>query len=149
MLVLFFFFFNYRIYENFTASGVITSSAFISNNLCLHHDLLNVIMCNCLTANISHWFLLKRTQQLQSNRGLCLNVVLFDEINASKIKFKVILESCFSSIKQSWQRFGLQLQHKISGLCLELTVEYNLTVNTCRREAPMQYFIFEKEFEHL
>ncbi|KAM7359493.1 putative polypeptide N-acetylgalactosaminyltransferase 13 [Cochliomyia hominivorax] len=138
-----------RPFENYTASGLITSSSYVSDNHCLHHDLFqednpNLIMTNCLTPNISHWFLLRKTEQLQTNRGYCLNVV-----NSENLKYKVILESCWQPSKQSWQRFGLQLKHSLTGLCLEITVDYNITVNPCRREAPMQYFIFERELERI
>ncbi|XP_065359793.1 putative polypeptide N-acetylgalactosaminyltransferase 13 [Calliphora vicina] len=141
-----------RPFENYTASGIITSSAFVSDNLCLHHDLFDdynstPLMCNCLTANITHWFLLRITQQLQSQRGFCLNVIQPEDRAEKASQLKVVMEPCWWPAKQSWHRFGQQLRHSITGLCLEITVDYNITVNPCRREAAMQYFIFEKELE--
>lgn len=103
-------------------------------------------MCNCLTPNITHWFLLKSTQQLQSNTGLCLSLMPFSDI-VRVSKFTVTMASCFLPVKQSWQRYGLQLRHSRTGLCLEITLEFNVTVSPCRREAAMQYFKFNRELE--
>lgn len=106
-------------------------------------------MINCLTPDITHWFLLRNTQQLQTHKGYCLNVIADESQFKGSSKFKIILESCWRPSKQTWQRFGLQLKHSLTGLCLEITVDFNVTVNPCRREAPMQYFIFEKELERI
>ncbi|TMW51373.1 hypothetical protein DOY81_003556, partial [Sarcophaga bullata] len=140
-----------RPFDNYTANGVLSSSAFVSENLCLHYNtafLSSLQMCNCLTANITHWFLLKSTQQLQSNTGLCLSLLPSAE-TARVPKFIVTMASCFLPAKHSWQRYGLQLRHSQTGLCLEITVEFNVSVSPCRREAAMQYFKFDRELERL
>ncbi|KAI8130591.1 putative polypeptide N-acetylgalactosaminyltransferase 13 [Lucilia cuprina] len=140
--------------ENYSANGIIESSAFVSENLCLHHDLLDPyssapIMCNCLTPNITHWFLLRNTQQLQTQKGFCLNVVPTEGRSIERPEFKVVMETCWRPSRQAWLRYGLQLRHSETGLCLELTVELNVIVNPCRKESAIQYFIFERELERI
>lgn len=99
-------------------------------------------MVPCFIADISKWFLMKSSAQLQSDKGLCLTLTAGQVVGA-----RIFLTQCLGQMQQKWLRFGLQLKHLLTGLCLEVTVELQLTANPCRREAPTQNFKFFRELE--
>ncbi|XP_061397580.1 putative polypeptide N-acetylgalactosaminyltransferase 13 [Musca vetustissima] len=134
-----------RIGNNFTAYGTISTSS----DYCLHQDLNEtgdaiVMMSPCSMVNITKWFLVKSSHQLQSDKGHCLSLKRLE-----KVKLILVVAECSDLRQQKWLRSGLQLRNLLTRLCVEITVDLQLTMNPCRREAPTQHFRFYREIEFL
>ncbi|XP_073818867.1 putative polypeptide N-acetylgalactosaminyltransferase 13 isoform X2 [Musca autumnalis] len=134
-----------RIGNNLTAYGTIAASS----DYCLHQaqnvtgDPL-VVMSPCSMVNITTWFLIKSSRQLQSDKGLCLSLR-----RSNSDKLTLVLVECSGLRQQKWLRSGLQLRNLLTHLCVETTVEMQLAMNPCRHEAPTQNFRFYREIERL
>ncbi|XP_075144717.1 putative polypeptide N-acetylgalactosaminyltransferase 13 [Haematobia irritans] len=133
-----------RLANNFTAYGLLSSTSTIPEQ-CLHHDLIEekdstLSMVSCFIGDITQWYLLKSSLLLKSDKGFCLTLPRNGRLSLMK---------CNGKYQQKWIRYGLQLKHMMSGLCLEITVDFHLVMNRCRMEAPTQHFRFFRELEKL
>uniref|UniRef100_A0A1I8PZF1 Polypeptide N-acetylgalactosaminyltransferase n=1 Tax=Stomoxys calcitrans TaxID=35570 RepID=A0A1I8PZF1_STOCA len=110
-----------RLSNNISAYGTLSSTS-TSPELCLHHDLNELydddtplVAVSCFVTNVTKWFLLKSSLQLKSDKGLCLTFKGDQSLTMAK---------CLGRYKQKWLRFGLQLKHLMTGLCLEITIDF-------------------------